>query len=86
MVKRQIGKNTLGGGKKMNVETKHYNRSTNDLSYVWRNTQTVGTLVPFLAEYAAKEDNWEIGLRAHILTHPTTGPLYGSFKFQADIS
>ena len=31
---KSIGKNTLGGGKKMNVDLKTYNRSTHDLSYI----------------------------------------------------
>ena len=47
---KSIGKNTLGGGKKMNVELRTYNRSTHDVSYVWRNTQAPGTLVPFMCE------------------------------------
>nr|DAM34369.1 MAG TPA: Major capsid protein [Microviridae sp.] len=30
---KSIGKNTLGGGKKMNVDLKTYNRSTHDYDY-----------------------------------------------------
>ena len=44
---KSIGKNTLGGGKKMNVDLKTYNRSTHDLSYIWRSSMAAGTLVPF---------------------------------------
>lgn len=82
---RSIGKNTLGGGKKMQVDMKTYNRSTHDLSYVWRNTQSPGTLVPFMCELALPGDVHEIQLNANVLTHPTVGPLFGSFKLQLDV-
>lgn len=82
---RSIGKNTLGGGKKMQVDMKTYNRSTHDLSYVWRNTQSPGTLVPFMCELALPGDVHEIQLSANVLTHPTVGPLFGSFKLQLDV-
>ena len=51
-ITKAIGKNTLGGGKKMNVSMRSYNRSTHDLSYAWRSTMNVGTLVPFMSEIA----------------------------------
>jgi hypothetical protein len=84
-VKADIGKNTLGGGKKMEVYMHEYNRSTHDLSYTWRNTQAPGTLVPFMCEVALPGDTWYINLRTQMLTHPTLGPLFGSFKQQNDI-
>ena len=84
-ITRSIGKNTLGGGKKMQVDMRTYNRSTHDLSYVWRNTQSPGTLVPFLCELALPGDVHEIQLNANVLTHPTVGPLFGSFKLQLDV-
>lgn len=82
---KSIGKNTLGGGKKMQVDMKTYNRSTHDLSYIWRNTQSPGTLVPFICELALPGDIHEIQLSANVLTHPTVGPLFGSFKLQLDV-
>jgi hypothetical protein len=84
-ITRSIGKNTLGGGKKMQVDMRTYNRSTHDLSYIWRNTQSPGTLVPFLCELALPGDVHEIQLNANVLTHPTVGPLFGSFKLQLDV-
>ena len=82
---RTIGKNTIGDNNKMKVDLKTYNRSTNDLGYIWRNTQTVGTLVPFMCEVGQRGDVKEVDLMAKVLTHPTVGPLFGSFKFQADV-
>ena len=46
-----IGKNTIGDGEKMKVDLKTYNRSTNNKTRTFTNTQSVGTLVPFMREY-----------------------------------
>ena len=40
MITKTIGKNTLGDNGKMKVQMRTYNRSTHNLSYIWRNTQT----------------------------------------------
>jgi hypothetical protein len=85
MLTRAIGKNTLGDNNKMKVHLRTYNRSTHNLSYIWRNTQAVGTLVPFMSIPMTKDDTFEIHLQSNVLTHPTIGPLFGSFKLQNDI-
>uniref|UniRef100_A0AAU8B146 Major capsid protein n=1 Tax=Dulem virus 213 TaxID=3145690 RepID=A0AAU8B146_9VIRU len=82
---RSIGKNTLGGGKKMNVDLRTYNRSTHDLSYIWRSSMAAGTLVPFCKILTTPGDTMEIDLTHQIMTHPTIGPLFGSYKVQADV-
>lgn len=84
-ITKTIGKNTVGDNKSMQVRLHNYYRSTHDLSYVWKNTQAPGTLVPFLSEYVQKGDTHEIDLSAMVLTHPTIGPLFGSFKLQLDV-
>lgn len=84
-ITKSIGKNTVGDNNKMKVRLNNYYRSTHDLSYVWKNTQAVGTLIPFLCEYAQIDDTHEIDLNAMVITHPTVGPLYGSFKLQLDM-
>lgn len=83
-IKKNIGKNTLGDGKKMQVDLKTYNRSTHDLSFAWRNTQGVGTLVPCFKQLALPGDTFDIDIDAKVLTHPTVGPLFGSYKLQVD--
>ena len=75
MVKKTIGKNTLGDNNKMKVAMRDYERSTHNLSYIWRNTQAPGT----------PGTTYKIKANSHILTHPTVGPLFGSYKFQMDI-
>ena len=84
MITKNIGKNTIGDGKKMTVSMRKYQRSTHDLSYAWRNTQTVGTLVPFMCEVGLPGDTWELNTETSVLTHPTVGPLFGSFKLQGE--
>lgn len=81
-VVRAIGKNTLGDNDKMKVAMREYEMSTHDLSFVFRNTQAPGTLVPFMKIPAQKGDIWDIQLFNKTLTHPTIGPLFGSYKLQ----
>lgn len=81
-IQKNIGKNTIGDNKKMEVDLKTYNRSTHNLSTVIRNTQSAGTLVPTCTIVMQKDDTFEINIESSVLTHPTTGPLYGSFKLE----
>lgn len=83
-MKVSIGKNTLGGGKKMTTRLNNYNRSTHDLSHVCRTSAAVGTLIPTLYHLILPGDTFPIRTRCHTLTHPTIGPLFGSFKQQND--
>lgn len=84
-MKVNIGKNTLGDNNKMSLGLKEYGRSSHDLSYAWRSTMGVGVLTPFMRILALPGDTFEIDLQNKILTAPTIGPLFGSFKFQADV-
>lgn len=83
-MKVSIGKNTLGGGKKMTTRLNNYNRSTHDLSFVCRTSMAPGVLVPTLKILVLPGDTFPIQIRCHTLTHPTIGPLFGSFKQQND--
>ena len=69
----------------MKVELHNYERSTHDLGYIWRSTMSAGTLVPFMTQVALPGDTFDITLDAFVNTHPTVGPLFGSFKMQLDI-
>lgn len=79
---RNIGKSTLGDNNKMSVRMHSYNMSNHDLSFVFRNTQSPGTLVPFMKIVAQKGDIFDMQLINKTLTHPTVGPLFGSYKLQ----
>lgn len=84
-ITKNIGKNTIGDNDKMKVHLHDYNLSTHDLSFVHRNTQSVGTLVPSAVLLAQKGDTWYIDIDTHVLTHPTVGPLFGSFKMETHV-
>jgi hypothetical protein len=84
-IKKTLGGDRLGAGKKMKVELHNYERSTHDLGYIWRSTMAPGTLVPFMSEVALPGDTFDIELDANVLTHPTIGALFGSFKCQLDV-
>lgn len=84
-MKVNIGKNTLGDSDKMSVSLREYDRSTHDLSYAWRSSMGVGTLVPCLKLVGMPGDTFAIEVENKIMTHPTLGPLLGSFKFQMDV-
>lgn len=84
-IRKNIGKNTIGDNNKMSVSLHDYNMSTHDLSTIVRNTQSPGTLVPNLCLVAQKGDTFDIDIDSNVLTHPTTGPLFGSFKLEHHI-
>ena len=80
-----LGGDRLGSGNKQKISFRNYERSTHDLSYKWRSTMSSGTLVPFLVKIGLPGDKFEIDLNCEILTSPTVGPLFGSYKVQLDI-
>ena len=81
-ITRTIGKNTLGDNNKMHVRLREYDMSSQNLSYVFRSTMGVGMLVPFMKILCQKGDIFDIKLANKTMTHPTLGPLFGSFKLQ----
>ena len=81
-ITRTIGKNTLGDNNKMYVSLREYDMSSQNLSYVFRSTMGVGMLVPFMKIVCQKGDIFDIKLTNKTMTHPTLGPLFGSFKLQ----
>lgn len=84
-ITKSIGKNTLGGGNSMQVDLKTYNRSTHNLSFAWRSSMGVGTLIPCLKLIGLPGDTFDIDIDTKVMTHPTVGPLFGSYKMQIDI-
>lgn len=85
MAEVTIGGDRLGAGGKRKVQLHNYERSTHNKDLIWRSTMASGTLVPFLTEVGLPGDTYDIDLDANILTHPTIGPLFGSYKAQFDI-
>ena len=85
MERKTLGGDRLGAGNKMKVEGRTFERSTFNKSKIWYNTQAPGTLVPFLSDVCTPGDTWDIELDAVVMTLPTIGPLFGSFKLQLDV-
>lgn len=84
-MQKTIGGDRLGAGNKMKAYLHNYERSSHNLSYVWRSTMASGTLVPCLTELALPGDTFDIDLHLNCLTHPTIGPLFGTYKIQVDL-
>lgn len=84
-ITRAVGGQRLGSGNKMDVQMHGYERSTHNLSRVFRSSSTVGTLVPFMTEIGLNGDKFDIDLNAMIRTIPTIAPLFGTFKLQLDV-
>lgn len=84
-IEKNIGKNTIGDNNKMKVYMHDYNMSTHDLSTVTRTSISPATLVPTMKILVQKGDVIDIDIESNVLTHPTTGPLFGSFKLENHI-
>lgn len=84
-MKKNLGGDRLGSGAKNAVELHSYQKSTHNLDKITRTTMGAGTLVPIFCELMQQGDDWEIDIDALIQTHPTEGPLFGSFKVQVDV-
>ena len=85
MKKVTLGGKRLGSGNRMQVEQREFGHSSHDLSNAWRSSMSSGTLVPFMCQVALPNDKWEIKLNCDVKTHPTVGPLFGSYKVQLDV-
>lgn len=81
-IEKNIGKNTIGDNNKMKVYMHDYNMSTHDLSTITRTSVSPGTLVPTMKLLVQKGDIIDIDIESNVLTHPTVGPLFGSFKLE----
>lgn len=85
MAKITIGRNNVGAGDKMQTNIDNYGRSTHDIGYIFKSTQSMGTVVPFLVELITKDTTLEINLQARINSQATLGPVFASAKAQYDV-
>lgn len=84
-IEKTLGGDRIGSGKKMQISLHNYERSTHDLSYVWRSTAAPGVITPFMNIVGLNGDTFDIKLSQLIRTLPTIGPAFSSYKFQADV-
>lgn len=85
MITKDLGGDRLGSGGGNEVKMHGYSRSNHDLGHTLKTTTSAGTLVPFLNLTGLPGDSFTIDLKAEVLTLPTIGPLFGSYKVQADV-
>lgn len=79
-MRKTLGGDRLNTGKKNQIETQNYGRSTHDLSMIKRTTMSAGTIVPMMHSIGLPGDTWDIEVDLNAMTHPTVGPLLGKFK------
>lgn len=79
-----LGGDRLGSGNKNKLSLKNYERSTHNLSKVFKSSMATGTLVPCYTNVALNGDTFDIDIKTMVRTIPTLGPLFGSFKLQVD--
>lgn len=85
-MKKTLGGERLGAGKKMAVELENFGRSSNNLSKIVRTDQSFATIVPYYCEIGLTGDTFYINeIESIIRTLPTNGPIFGSAKFQVDV-
>lgn len=84
-ITRTLGGDRLGSGNNMKVRMHNYEMSTHDLGKVVRTTATTGTIIPLYCELVQNGDTWEMDLDTIVRTHPTVGPVFGTFKYQIDV-
>lgn len=85
MITRDLGGNRLGSGGGNEIKMHGYNRSNHDMGYTWKSSTASGTLVPFMSEVGMPGDSFSIDLESEVMTLPTIGPLFGSYKVQLDV-
>lgn len=85
-MKKTLGGERLGAGKKMAVELENFGRSSNNLSKIVRTDQSFATIVPYYCEIGLTGDTFYVNeIESIIRTLPTNGPIFGSAKFQVDV-
>lgn len=84
-ITKTLGGKRLGDGGGMKVDMHEWGKSTHDLSGSLKTSMGIGTLVPFFNEIVLPGDEWKIKIYADLISKPTNGPLFGKFKYQADV-
>lgn len=84
-IKKTLGGDRVGSGKKMTVELENFGRSTHDQGKLIKTDQAAGTLVPYYCNIGLPGATAYIDLSVLTRTLPTVGPVFGSFKHQMEV-
>lgn len=84
-ITKTLGGKRLGDGGGMKVDLHEWGKSTHDLGGSLKTSMGIGVLYPFYNQVVLPGDEWKVKLYADLISKPTNGPLFGKFKFQADM-
>lgn len=84
-IKKTLGGDRLGSGRKMTQELHGFGRSSHNVSKITRTDQAIGTIVPAWCQLGTTGTTFYIDLEAKTRTLPTNGPIFASIKHQIDV-
>lgn len=84
-IKKTLGGDRLGSGRKMTQELHGFGRSSHNVSKITRTDQAIGTIVPVWCQIGTTGTTFYIDIEAKTRTLPTNGPIFASMKHQIDV-
>lgn len=84
-VKKTLGGDRLGSGRKMTQELHGFGRSSHNVSRIIRTDQSIGTIVPVWCQLGTTGTTFYLDIEAKTRTLPTNGPIFASMKHQIDV-
>ena len=84
-IKKTLGGDRLGTGRKMTQELHGFGRSSHNVSKIMRTDQAIGTIVPAWCQIGTTGTTFYVDLEAKTRTLPTNGPIFASMKHQIDV-
>ena len=84
-IKKTLGGDRLGAGRKMTQEMHGFGRSSHDVGMVFRSDQAIGTIVPAYCQLGTTGTTFYMDIAAKTRTLPTNGPIFGTLKHQIDV-
>lgn len=84
-IKKTLGGDRLGAGRKMTQEMHGFGRSSHDVGMVFRTDQAIGTIVPAYCQIGTTGTTFYMDIAAKTRTLPTNGPIFGTLKHQIDV-
>ena len=84
-IKKTLGGDRLGSGRKMTQELHGFGRSSHNISKIMRTDQAIGTIVPAWCQLGTTGTTFYLDMEAKTRTLPTNGPIFASMKHQIDV-
>ena len=85
IIKKTLGGDRLGAGRKMTQELHGFGRSSHNVSKITRTDQAIGTIIPVWCQIGTTGTTFYVDLEAKTRTLPTNGPIFASAKHQIDV-